>query len=109
MMNKILTIFALLFTLSVQGQSYAIKQNSFPEYFDQEEWVGTNIFLFVEKELLVHDTTGNNLLIIDGYVVYRKYFVKENRNHQYWDIEFFTDIYGNELTNCVVLGFKLDE
>jgi len=99
----------LFFNVGLFAQkSFGIKPNPFPANMDSVEWVGTSILLFVEKELLVN--YNNNQIIIDGCVVYRKYFNLEDKTQIYWDIDYFADDKGDRfLDNVTILGFLLDE
>lgn len=110
-MKKLLTVIFILLSTSIfaQTEHFAITYNKFSKLSpDSVAWYGTDCIRFVKTRFLVTyciDCPG--MVIIDGYIVYRKYFSSYDCEDIYWDIDYFADKYKDPLKqNTNVLGFK---
>lgn len=80
--------------------------DEFPESLIHAEWCGTEDFDTRPCYFLIY--VGKRFEIIEGNVVYRKYYNKENRKDIYWDIDYFTDQYNDLFSYTLeIAGFKL--
>ena len=109
-MNKILIIAFLFFSTLTYSQveSYPMTHNPFPQSGITDEWCGTNTLESKSAELLVVYSLNSHFTLIDGSVVYRKYYNKNNPKQIYWDIDHFTDEWDGLFPfNVEVFGYKL--
>jgi hypothetical protein len=110
MKNLLIAVLLLISTLTYsQLPGYDIKYNDFPiESQDSTEWVGTEECEVKHGMLLVVYCANCHYTIIEGRVIYRRYYDKAKPRLSYWDIECYSDRFGDRLSSNVnVLGFRL--
>lgn len=91
-----------------QVETFNIKYNDFPqESLEDDEWCGTEIYNTKACKLLITYCINCDWIIVEGHVVYRKFYNKRDKNLIYWDIDHFSDKYESLFPNSAqILGFK---
>lgn len=107
MRNLIITVLLFVSTLTYsQTEKFSMTPDEFPESLVYAEWCGTEDFDTRACYFLIY--VDKRFEIIEGNVVYRKFYNKENRKDVYWDIDHFTDLYNDPFTYTLeIVGFKL--
>jgi hypothetical protein len=111
-MRKLIVVTLMFLTSHLYGQDdFSLTFNPFntTEVDSNSYWIGDDYYADVPSVFYVYDYNTSNYILLEGLVIYRRYFNTECPEETYWDIDEFTNNYYKpfDQSYLYIFGFKI--